>query len=302
VHLWDVESGRKLNAFGGNHYAARLGMSPDGRTVATTESRDSTVHLWEALTGQERGQIVGHRDMVFASAFSPDGRLLATGGMDGALRLWDPITQQELRRFEGHRGWVLSAAWSPDGKKIVTTSTDTSALVWDVSAVRGPDPKPLTRAELDAAWMALQGEARLAYAAVGKLAGAPEQAVPHLAEQLRPVPALAPAVLARRIAELKSDKFAERDLASKELERTGETSEAALRKALEAVNELEVQRRIEAVLERVRQRRLRQLRALEVLERIGGAAAGAVLREVAAGATAAAPEAAASLRRLAILP
>ena len=174
VHVWDVESGRKLRAFGGKRFATALSVAPDGRTLTTCDFRDSNVQLWEMLTGQERGaarraQRHGVRRRLRAR------RPQAGDGRHGrhAARVGRCLRCKELRRLEGHRGWVLGLAWSPDGTKIVTTSTDTTALVWDVSDLRPPDAKQLSQAELDAAWADLLGSGRGAYAVIGVLAAAP---------------------------------------------------------------------------------------------------------------------------------
>ncbi len=300
IHVWDVESGAKKRSFGGKNFISALTVSPDGRTLATSGLRESSVHLWEALTGQERAQVVGHKDMVFASSFSPDGRTLATGGMDGTLRLWDMPSGKELCRLEGHRGWVLGIAWSPDGRKLVTTSTDTSALVWDVGMWSGrkPETRKLTTDELDSAWQGLAGDARRAFESLATLLTAPAQTVPLLAERLKPVPAPEPTRLAQLISELGSEKFAVRDAASKELEKCGEAVETALAKAGESAKDLELRRRIETMLERIKGHKLRALRAVEALERIGSDDARAVLRSLAGETRPVGREAAQALKRL----
>jgi hypothetical protein len=162
-----------------------------------------------------------------------------------------------------------------------------------------PALRQLNAQELDTAWTALTGDARDAFVAIGAFAGAPDVAVPYLRERLKPATPLKPSVLAQRIAELKDERFAVRNAASKELELIGESTAADLRKALEMEKELEPRRRIESLLERLRLRKLRDLRAVETLEYIGTVEARAVLRAVAEGTTAAAAEAAASLSRIA---
>jgi hypothetical protein len=100
---------------------------------------------------------------------------------------------------------------------------------------------------------------------------------------------------------LDSDTFAEREAAARELKALGEAAEPALRKALEGGLSAEARRRAREVLDAVGgPERLRGLRALEVLERIGDADARDLLRRLAAGApgTPLTQEASRSLQRL----
>jgi hypothetical protein len=85
----------------------------------------------------------------------------------------------------------------------------------------------------------------------------------------------------------------------------GELAEPALRTGLEGKPSLEVRRRVEQLLKRLEEQlptpeRLRTLRAIAVLEKIGTAEACELLRSLAEGAAGAGPtrEAKSALRRL----
>lgn len=119
-----------------------------------------------------------------------------------------------------------------------------------------------------------------------------------------PAPAEARHVV-RLIADLDSEEFTVRQKARAELRRLGERAEAELRKALNGKPTLEARKRIEELLESISAsyrspQKLREFRALEVLEHIGTSEAQAVLRTLADGAAEASLtcEAKASLRRL----
>jgi hypothetical protein len=117
---------------------------------------------------------------------------------------------------------------------------------------------------------------------------AARQSVPFLAERLKPAPQVEDERARRLIADLDSDQFKVRDRASQELEQLGELAEPAMRKALAGKPTPEVRGRLKTLLDQLPGRRasssrMRELRALEVLEQIGTPDARRVLERLAAG-------------------
>ncbi len=112
-----------------------------------------------------------------------------------------------------------------------------------------------------------------------------------MGKRLAPVAAVGEGRLAELIAGLGSDVFADREKATKELEKLGEAAGDALRQALAVNPPLEARRRLERLLKALDTEkanpsgaRLRLLRGVEVLDRLNSAEARALLRKLAAGA------------------
>ena len=122
--------------------ATRFAFSPDGRLLATTTFRSSTVKLWETATGRElRNLSSGTQSGMSMSpfiAFSRDGRLIAAAAGDNSVKIWDVVSGRELQTLAGTQGSVTSAiagiffiAFTLDGR--VVTISD-AVRVWDAAS------------------------------------------------------------------------------------------------------------------------------------------------------------------------
>jgi hypothetical protein len=126
--------------------------------------------------------------------------------------------------------------------------------------------------------------------AVAGLVARPAEAVPFLERRLRSVPAADARRVAGWLADLDSGEFADREEAARRLGQLGEVAVPFLERALRDRPSAEVRRRIRGLLEAVKADRLsppadrlREARAVEVLERIGDRAARRHLATLAAG-------------------
>src|SRR5262249_37780219 len=125
-------------------------------------------------------------------------------------------------------------------------------------------------------WSALADpDAAASYRAMCRLIAAPADALTLLRPRLKPVESVDDKRIERWIADLDAGEFAAREKATKELRKLGELAEPALRKALASRPTLEMSRRLQGLLDDIAQHQwhptpeiLRQLRAIEVLERI----------------------------------
>jgi RNA polymerase sigma factor (sigma-70 family) len=326
----DVVTGRIVleTPFGRGPLLRSVVFAPDGRTVAL-DAADGVVRLLELATGQERcrfgkplalspgdakpkgavtirGSTYGLQSGGATIAFSPDGRLLAHAEPGAVAQVWDVATGRSLARLTGHTGPIGAIALAPDGDSVATGSADTTALVWDVRGLRvkaGPPPRVLGASALRSCWDELAEP--VTSDAINALVGSPREAVELLRVRIRPAPPVDAARLARLLEKLDSDDFEMRQEAETQLGAMGEQLAPFLPKALSQARSLEARRRLEALKQLWTKasftgERLRVVRAIEVLERIGSPEARTLLQALADGAPAAliTTEAEAALRRL----
>ncbi len=279
VHLWDAATGKHLRRFGdprGRQFQS-IAFSADGRTVALSMS-EGDVELWDSANGRRRsGFQVGRFPSV---VLAPDGKTCAildhheNDRQELALR--DAATGKLLQRLAGHRDRVHRFLFAPDGKTLISAGDDQAALVWDLTGQRTKEALPqLTPEELAARWEALMnGDAVKAQEAVGMLTALPQQAVPLLQQHLRPIAPADGKQLAHWIEELGSVEFRVRDRATAELEKQGIAAAPVLRRAEAASTSPEARGRIQRLLARLDRdpQRLREQRAVQVLEQIGAPA------------------------------
>ncbi|MGH7222810.1 MAG: WD40 repeat domain-containing protein, partial [Gemmataceae bacterium] len=322
VLVCDLASGRLRALLGGDQECSRLAISPDGRliagVIAPAGERDfegRTIRLWELASGQEVFTLRGHPRRIGPLAFSPNGRLLATGSggwtyvksatSAAEMRLWDVFNGREVGRFRGHDADTSVLAFTPDGARLVSGHDDGTLLVWEAGAHATPPAGKVGAEAVTRAWADLAADAPRAFRGRGVLASAPEKAMTLLTKHLRPAQPADPQRLRRLLADLDSEQFTTREKAQEELEKLGDLAEPVLRRTLDIKPTLEVRRRVQAILERLRgpvtrSEILQALRAVAVLEDIGTSKARRLLEELAKGTPEArlTREAKTSLRRL----
>jgi hypothetical protein len=216
---------------------------------------------------------------------SPDGRALATGSKDGTVQVWEVASGQQVLSFSGHEADVNCLAFAPDGRSLASGSRDFTILLWDATVPESHRPTK----QWQGLWDRLAGkDAADARLALWEMVRVPGKSVESLRSRLRPVATVSQERIRKLIDDLDSDRFTERQRASQDLERLGEVATPLLRKALEGRPSLEVRLRATALLTMAEGipslLLLRDIRAVEVLERIGSKQAVALLREIAAGA------------------
>ena len=230
--------------------------------------------------------------------FSPTGRLVAiaekgrqnVGNGDTEdtcmLRVVEMLTGQEVRQINASHKGVISLAFAPDSRTLASGGADSTILLWDLTGRAGkPNPPPPTAKELDSLWADLRGDAPNSERALWTLVFAPKQTMPFLTEHLRPAAPAPPDTVAKLIAALDTDRFADRQKAVQALEALGESAEGALHKCVAGNITLEARQRVEQILANRDKDIIRKLRAIEVLEQIGGTEARQVLETMAKAAT-----------------
>lgn len=314
VRFWDAATGRELRrlpAMAGT--VESLAFSPDGTTLGTcglSHGQEGVLQLWEAATGKLLHTLAASTGWVMRLVFSPDGRTVVTTGRHdreeaAAVRLWDVATGLERARYPGHQLTAFGVAFSADGRTLISGGGDGTVMLWDVSGRDTFARGELTPAELKAAWADLIGDdGAKAHRAVWALAASPRQSLPLLREALKPAPGPDPKRVAKLARDLDDDDFTTRQSATEELERIGDAAASALRKVYEE-GSAEASNRARRLLDLLEtragsERRMRELRGVEVLEHIGGREARTLLEALAKGADEAAltRDAKAALARL----
>jgi RNA polymerase sigma factor (sigma-70 family) len=263
-----------------------LAFSPDSRTLAT--GGVDGLRLFEVATYRERAHIrpPGYPWGGFLH-FSRSGRWLAWQGSDRTTHVWDIHRGNLLGPFTGHDDSVTGLAFTPDERALASSSDDSTILIWEVAGPAAKQP-PVKAGDVDQAWQALAGtDAKIAFDAFRVLSASPNEAVKRIAQNLRPAAPLDADRVAACLRDLDSSKFEVRVRATRDLIQMGEPIAGTLEQSLKGKPSLEVRRRIEEVLATVTDldspEKLQQLRALEVLERIGNDEARSVLKALAEG-------------------
>jgi WD40 repeat protein len=295
--IYDVVADRPVRVLTGN-ILAPVAFSPDGKLIAFSGNYSPVagmerVHIQDLTSGVDVLTLAAGR--VWERAFSPDGRYLLTAS-DGDLRLWELATGKEvLRRHVAAPPTAPGNPWSfatclafaVDGRSAATGMHDTNLVLWDLAPATRQKRK-LSADDLHQLWADLAGEdAAKAYDAAGTLSADPERTLTFLRERLHPIKEDGPRIR-RLIADLDSEQFAVRDAARKELEKMGDAAHAVLRQAMSDAKSLETRRRIQSLLSDSwliqSPEKLRQVRAVMVLEQIGDTEARRQLKQLATGA------------------
>jgi WD40 repeat protein len=301
VSVWEVATGRKRQTL---ELKGPLGMAfaPDGRRLAVAGA-NGVLHVFELGGEAAVLELAVGEPEVQVVAFSPDGSRLAAAVGD-TVRLWH-ADGRPLSVFRGHEAEIHDIAFAPDGRTLVSVSQDGTALVWDaVNPLRAVRPRKADKTTA-ALWQDLgDDDAMSAFRAIAGLRETPAETVAFLKGRLIPAKAVDPKEVERLLANLESDDFATREKAVKDLEALDVQVEGALRAALAKRPGADARMWLKMLIEKLEgppshPERLRELRAIEVLEQLATADARALLEALAAGAESRLTrEAKAALRRL----
>jgi WD40 repeat protein len=308
MRRYDAITGKELGELKGLNviYGNNAWQSGDGRSFVLAGT--PTTSLYETGTNKVRQTFTlppapppppaapgAARPYVgtFAAAVSPDGRTVATITGDGTLHFWDGGSGKVLVERKGLSPGSRLLVFAPDGKTLATAGPDLGATLWDVPGLDAKErfaPKEVTAEALSDLWKDLAGDdAPRAWQAILTLASAPKEALPFVKKQLEPGAAPGAKQLARWIADLDAEQFADREKATEELVRAGKAAEDAVKKALANKPTAEARQRLDFVLSKLNgtlgpnPEEIRAARAVELLEKVGTADARRILEEIAKG-------------------
>ncbi len=282
LRFLDYRTGKLLREAEGPRDGSLLCFSPDGKTLAIGCQKE-VIRLYDARTLEERAVLRGGGvQAITRMVFSPDSQLLASSGMDWRVQVWEVASGQLRRQILRKESMMDAIAFSGSGRYLALGGMDRTISLHDlatgrtVPTFRGHNGDILCLGFTPDGRRLISGSADMT-ALVWDLQAVLDRG-PRLAEQI-----------ARLVKRLDSDSFPEREKASTALAELGEDAAEALRKVLEGNPSPEVRRRAEDLLDRLKAKgpspeRLRELRALQVLEWIGTPPARRVLEALAGGA------------------
>ncbi len=300
--IWEVETGKVRQAFN-PHLPMDLTFTRQGRHLAVLSANGRVEFL--RIGTVETFHINFPDGELNSMTASPDGRWLAVGNNQGRVYLHE-LASGKQQALQGHIGAVGSLAFAPDSSRLVSASEDGTALVWDLKALAAKERRTPKAISLDECWDALVGsDAVKAARARAAFEDRLDEAVAFLEKKAEPARPVDPERLTRLLRDLDSDNFQTRPKTIRELEELGPPVESVLREAaLKPVN-LEMRKRLEALLQKfdgplTHPETLRAVRVVEVLESLGTPAARSLLETLSKGESGARAtrEAKAALERL----
>jgi WD40 repeat protein len=299
VRLWHIATGNTVMTLAlETNIVDRLWFSTDGLLlfafhgyVGSFRGGPRFIDVFDIATGQclftcNTGSKGPHGHWA-----APDGRSLVVASDTGKFRVLDLISGEAVGPDVAYGGDFTVAEFTPDGKLIALGYDDGRIVLWEPPqmAARKSPLVDFDEGKLWSLWRALGGtDAKLAYQARWLLSDAPKQTLRLMRDELRLTPHVQAEQVEAWISQLDGSSFKVRDVAYRELEKAGEAFEPLIRKALDHNPTLEMRRRIELLLKKLAApatgETLRALRAIAVLETIGGEEARAIMRDLAGGA------------------
>lgn len=140
--FWDALTGQAIGRMQPPGDTQVMGaLAPDGRTLATVETRQSIIKLWDARTytakATPRAELKGLGGSLTALGFSPDGKLLAAAASDKSLKVWRLVfsgkEKASLRySLSGLQAPSATLAFSADGHWLASACRDGNVHLYDL--------------------------------------------------------------------------------------------------------------------------------------------------------------------------
>ncbi|MCI0742259.1 MAG: WD40 repeat domain-containing protein [Gemmataceae bacterium] len=274
IVLWDARSGVRRHSFRPKRDTMRrLLFTPDGVHLLVS-THAGVLEIWQVSTGLLRHEMPIPWDSsvdLTAFAVAPHGQLVAVQTKDEKILLWETATGKLVHTLSGSYTRATGLTFGHDGRTLISGHADGSAIVWDLQA----SAHRFAWEDDEQVWQELAAEPADAYRVLWSLAARPNPTVELLRKRLKPAPLEDESALKQWIVDLGDPAFRKRDNASLQLLKLGVVAAPALRQALKGPPALEVSRRIEKILSVVDTPSpaadvLRDLRAVQLLEIIGG--------------------------------
>jgi WD40 repeat protein len=288
ILLWDARTTKGRPPLLG-HRGGTLAAAFVSETRLISGGRDRMLRVWDVKTGTPVRRPIPQDDWITAVAADPSGKLLVSATRRGDISVWWAETGRLLADFEGHRGAVSSLALSADGKTLYSGGQDTTILAWDIADLQEGKARPaqVSASRAQELWGRMRdpnlGTATLA---MNRLARDPARAWATVKDRLAPVDGVR---IAKLIARLDSEKYAEREQAAKALAAIGRFAEGPMERVVAKKPTAQVRSELLRLLDACATagpaaEHRQALLAVDLLGLIGTPEAKALLRRLAGGA------------------
>jgi serine/threonine protein kinase len=141
IRIWDVESGKRLRLFQPPDPIRSLDLHPDGRTVATLNSKN-LISFSDALTGDLLGSFPDGTRKVARLKYTPDGSHLLCLPQ-GSPEFWLVQTGDgTVQEFAGPLTNLIDAAVFPRSVFVAAIYADNHLRIWNAAAAAVVYEKP----------------------------------------------------------------------------------------------------------------------------------------------------------------
>jgi RNA polymerase sigma factor (sigma-70 family) len=289
LRVFDLKAGKELWNVNPGAWVLSVAVSADGRRVAVGTAAPSDqperAIVWDVAGRRELARVTQHGPGQHV-ALSPDGRMLAVATRHGGpLRVWEVASASERFVFR-QEGDMTGLLFAPDGRTLAAASKAAPVYLWDVTGDLAGKAPPWDADAADRVWDDLtSADAVRAMAALRRLRADPAATIPFLRERVRTAPP-DPATLRKAFADLDAADFRTREQATQTLAGFDEDVREALQAELARGPSVEVRRRVQGLLDRLKgptPGRLRRIRAVEAAEGMGSPEAQALLEAWAGG-------------------
>jgi WD40 repeat protein len=286
-----------------------IAVSPDGKLIAASSS--GMVKIVDTTDGSEVFAVgsLFEYGLFQHIAFSQNGRLLITSseGMGGGVQVWEIATRTLVHRFSTGFGTVYRIGVFADGMRVASAGAEEAITVWDLTGRNGKEP-PKTD-ELLTAWGQLDSiEGVKGYPALQTLVLGGGKSIRVMTAGLEEMHDTQKKI-EQWAKNLGAEEFDEREAATKELIALGFRALPAVQMVAATSESAEAKKRANEILTQFAAKGvtvpshglagdpLRLVRAVQVLEEIGGPEAKTLVERIATMGGAAAEAAKAALKK-----
>ncbi|PVD21137.1 hypothetical protein C0Q70_19303 [Pomacea canaliculata] len=134
VHVWDMETKKKLWSATRSSIVTCCKISSDGRLVCVGSDLDHGLTVFDASSGEILHDFKDHHKSSLTSCvFSPDNTRIVTTSMDRTAKFFDLRSSKCTITLEGHTNVISACSFTQDDRKFATSSWDKTIKIWDIS-------------------------------------------------------------------------------------------------------------------------------------------------------------------------